>query len=45
MVKRVALMKSINYNYIIQKEVENEEFLTGYLVKDEKSKKDRKSVV
>lgn len=32
-------MKSINYNYIIQKEVENEEFLTGYLVKDEKNKK------
>ena len=32
-------MKRINYDYIIQKQVENEEFLTGYFVKDEKSKK------
>ena len=32
-------MKRINGSYIIQKEVDNEEFFTGYLVKDEKSKK------
>lgn len=32
-------MRRINSKYIIQKEVENEEFLTGYLVKDLDNKK------